>query len=241
MRQLAPVASIESSFVRTITDTSPCRGAGFGSQRLSRTFQPGAVVDWKIDVHRNLASTSSGATASGDGVNLARINDDTEATDWASLDGVAGKRVTIDLAGDQPQTVGSVNVSAMLRPAIAGDPDTGGQNRFTALRSFVIQACNATVADCTQDSGYSTVFTSAADAFPGGGFRPVAPQINLRTFPITPVQATHLRIVVVSSQCTGNPQYAGEQDDDPRAATDCATASPFAAQVRISEVQAFSS
>jgi len=215
-------------------------GAGFGSQRLSRTFQPGAVVDWKIDLHRNLASSASGATASGDGVNLARINDDTEATDWASLDGVAGKKVTIDLAGDQPQTVASVNVSAMLRPAITGDPDTGGQNRFTALESFVIQACNATVADCTQDSGYSTVFTSAPNAFPGGAFRPVAPQINLRTFPITPVQATHLRIVVVSSQCTGNPLYAGEQDNDPRAATDCATASPFAAQVRIAEVQAFS-
>jgi hypothetical protein len=68
----------------------------------------------------------------------------------------------------------------------------------------------------------------------------VAPHINLRTFPITPVQATHLRIVVVASQCTGNPLYAGEQDDDPRAATDCATASPLAAQVRIAEVQAFS-
>jgi len=215
-------------------------GAGFGSQRLSRTFQPGAVVDWKIDLARNLASTTSGATASGDGVNLARINDDTELTDWASLTGVAGRKVTVDLAGDLPQTVASVNVSAMLRPAIAGDPDTGGQNRFSALRSFIIQACDATLADCTQDSSYATVFTSAPNAFPGGAFRPVAPQINLRTFPITPVQATHLRIVVVTSQCTGNPLYAGEQDDDSRAATDCATASPFAQQVRIAEIQAFS-
>jgi hypothetical protein len=214
-------------------------GAGFGSQRLSRTFQPGAVVDWKIDLPRNLASGASGATASGDGINLARINDDTEATDWASLNGVAGRRVTIDLAGDQPQTVSNVNVSAMLRPAIVGDPDTGGQNRFTALESFVIQACNATVADCSADGGYSTVFTSAPDAFPGGAFRPVAPQLNLRSFAITPVQATHLRIIVVASQCTGNPLYAGEQDNDPRAATDCATASPFAQQVRIAEVQAF--
>src|SRR5262249_42377722 len=214
-------------------------GAGFGSQRLTRTFQPGAVVDWKIDLPRNLASAASGATASGDGINLARINDDTETTDWASLNGVAGRTVTIHLAGDQPQTVASVNVSAMLRPAITGDPDPGGQNRFSALESFVIQACNATVADCTQDSGYSTVYTSAPDAFPGGAFRPVAPQLSLRSFPITPVQATHLRIVVVASQCTGNPLYAGEQDNDPRAATDCATASPAAQQVRIAEVQAF--
>jgi hypothetical protein len=215
-------------------------GAGFGNQPLTRTFQPGTVVDWKIDLARNLASTTSGATASGDGVNLARINDDTEATDWASLTGVAGRTVTVDLAGDQPQTVASVNVSAMLRPAITGDPDPGGQNRFSALRSFIIQACNATLADCSQDSSYATVYTSAPNAFPGGAFRPVAPQLNLRTFPITPVQATHLRIVVVASQCTGGPLYAGEQDNDPRAATDCASASPFAQQVRIAEIQAFS-
>jgi hypothetical protein len=215
-------------------------GAGFGSQRLTRTFQPGAVIDWKIDLARDLASIASGATASGDGINLARINDGTEATDWASLTGVAGQTVTIDLAGDQPQTVARLNVSAMLRPAITGDPDPAGQNRFSALRSFLIQACNATLADCTQDSSYSTVYASAPDAFPGGAFRPVAPQLNLRTFPIAPVQATHLRIVVVASQCTGGPLYAGEQDNDPRAATDCATASPVAQQVRIAELQAFS-
>ena len=61
------------------------------------------------------------------------------------------------------------------------------------------------MADCAEDSGCSTVHTSAPDAFPGGAFRPVAPQLNLRTFAITPVQATHLRIVVVASQCTGCP------------------------------------
>jgi extracellular elastinolytic metalloproteinase len=48
-----------------------------------------------------------------------------------------------------------------------------------------------------------------------------------------------VRIRVVDSQCTGGPLYAGEQDDDPTAATDCTTASPFAAQVRIAEVQVF--
>jgi hypothetical protein len=57
---------------------------------------------------------------------------------------------------------------------------------------------------------------------------------------VLPVLATHIRIVVGASQCTGGPLYAGEQDNDPRAATDCATASPFAQQVRISEVQVFS-
>jgi extracellular elastinolytic metalloproteinase len=69
----------------------------------------------------------------------------------------------------------------------------------------------------------------------------VAPQLNLRTFDIHPTLATHLRIVVLASQCTGNPSYAGEQDNDPRANTDCATNSQFRDQVRIAEVQAFGS
>ena len=83
------------------------------------------------------------------------------------------------------------------------------------------------------------VFQSAPDAFPGGNFRPVASQLNLRTFHFNPTRATHLRLRVLSSQCTGNPRYAGEQDNDPAAATDCTTASPFAPQVRIAEFQAF--
>ena len=85
----------------------------------------------------------------GDGVNLDAIADDTEATDWASLDGVAGKQVTVDLAGTAPQRVTQVNVSALLRPAIDGDADPGPQNRFSALRSFQLLACNAKVADCS--------------------------------------------------------------------------------------------
>ncbi len=48
-----------------------------------------------------------------------------------------------------------------------------------------------------------------------------------------------MRIQVLTSQCTGNPQYAGEQDNDPAAATDCAANSPFATQVRIAELQVF--
>ncbi|HZN19397.1 MAG TPA: M36 family metallopeptidase [Micromonosporaceae bacterium] len=214
-------------------------GAGRGHQRLEARFTPGAAQELKLVLPRNLASTASGAVFSGDGVNLDRLGDDTEATNWASLDGVAGKQVTVDLAGKQPQLISEVRVSAMLRPAISGDPDAGSQNAFSALRSFEILACLGLVADCSQDSGYRVVYTSAPDAFPAGTFRPYSPEINLRTFQIHPTEATHLRLRVLASQCTGGPQYAGEQDDDPTAATDCATASPFAAQVRIAELQAF--
>jgi extracellular elastinolytic metalloproteinase len=214
-------------------------GSGWGHHKFTEQFRAGRAESLNVNLPRNLASTASGAVVSGDGVNLAKIGDDTEATNWAALDGVEGKQVTIDLAGDTPSEVRRVNVSAMLRPPIAGDADPDAQNAFSALRAFQILTCKSTEADCTQDGSYGLVFTSAADAFPGGAFRPFSPQINLRTFDVQESDATHVRIRVVDSQCTGGPLYAGEQDDDPRAATDCAAASPAAAQVRIAEVQVF--
>src|SRR5256885_3252633 len=102
--------------------------AGFGHRKFSTLFLPGRAQELRLNLPRNLASTASGATITGDGVNLARIGDDTEGTDWASLDGVAGRMVTVQLAG--PQLVSTVNVSALLRPAVAGDADAGPQNRF---------------------------------------------------------------------------------------------------------------
>lgn len=238
-----PATAIPDTFqiVPRTPFTFTAAGAGFGHRKFSATFQPGSVRELRLNLGRNLASIAAGATVSGDGVNLTKIVDDTEATDWASLGGVAGTQVTVDLAGDAPALVSSMNVSALLRPAIAGDVDPGGQNRFTALRSFEVLACNAAVADCSQDGSYQQVFVSAPDAFPAAEFRPVASQLNLRSFTLTPTLATHLRLRVLTSQCTGNPLYAGEQDADPRASTDCATASPFAQVVRIAEFQAFAS
>jgi extracellular elastinolytic metalloproteinase len=48
-----------------------------------------------------------------------------------------------------------------------------------------------------------------------------------------------VRLRVVANQCTGTPDFAGEQDQDPRAATDCSTASPQALNVRAAELQVF--
>jgi extracellular elastinolytic metalloproteinase len=216
-------------------------GPGLGSRRFSTQFVAGRTSTLPLNLPRNVASTAAGATVTGDGVNLNAIADDTEATDWAALDGVAGKQVTIDLAGTGPQTVSQVNVSALPRPANPDDTaDPGSQNRFTALRSFQLLACNGAVADCATDAGFAPVFTSPANAFPAQAFRPVAPDLNLRQFSIPPTKATALRLRVLTSQCTGNPLYAGEQDNDPAAATDCAANSPFRTQVRIAEFQAFS-
>ncbi|MEJ3743925.1 M36 family metallopeptidase [Actinomycetes bacterium KLBMP 9797] len=214
-------------------------GAGFGHRTFSTLFLPGRAQELKLNLPRNLASAAAGATVSGPGLNLDKLVDETEATNWASRDGVAGRTLTVDLAGDRRQLVSTVNVSAMLRPAIEGDPDDGPQNRFTALRSFAVWACDATVADCADDASFRRVYRSETNAFPTLSFRPTAPTLNLRTFRFAPTPATHLRLEVLASQCTGNPAYAGERDADPRAVTDCTAGSAFAPVVRIAEFQAF--
>ncbi|GHJ53386.1 hypothetical protein Nm8I071_26930 [Nonomuraea sp. TT08I-71] len=217
------------------------RAPGYGHVRVGPvTVKAGQVRDLPVKLRRNLASTAAGATVGGDGINLARIADDDEATNWASLGApVAGRQVTVDLAGGTQQ-VRRVQVSAMLRPPVAGDADAGTQNRFSALRQFRVLACTAgDGVSCADAADYRAVYTSPADAFPSVAPRPRAPELIVRSFDIPRTKATHLRIEVMTNQCTGAPDYAGEQDADPRAATDCATASPQAQNVRIAEFQAF--
>ncbi len=93
--------------------------------------------------------------------------------------------------------------------------------------------------DCTDPADFTPVFTSPADAFPSIAPRPRAPELIVRSFDIPNTNATHLRFEVVTNQCTGAPAYAGEQDADPRAGTDCTTNSPQAANVRAAEFEAF--
>jgi hypothetical protein len=217
------------------------RAAGRGLVRVGPvTVSAGQHLDLAVTMPTNLASAAAGATATGDGVNIARLIDDNEATNWASIGApVAGRGVGVDLAGDQ-HLVTRVQVSAMLRPAITGDPDPGGQNRFSALRQFRVLACNAVgTVDCTDAADYTLAFTSPADAFPSVAPRPRAPELILRSFDIPDTNATHLRFEVVTNQCTGGPDYAGEQDADPRAGTDCTTNSTQARIVRAAEFQAF--
>ena len=215
-------------------------GAGFGEKRFTADIRPGTrTLDPAL--LRNLAAAANGATATGDGVNQAKLIDETEATDWASLTApVADRQVTVDLAGDAPVTVRRVQVSTLLRPNIGDAADPGAQNRFSALQQFRVLACDAAAgANCADAASYRPVFTSSANAFPSVRPRPRAPELIMRSFSIPATTATHLRLQVVSSQCTGNPAYAGEQDADPRTTTDCTTGSAAAGQVRAAEFQAY--
>ncbi|MGW0810190.1 M36 family metallopeptidase [Nonomuraea sp. NPDC002799] len=214
-------------------------GNGFGHKRLTYAVVPGVKLPLPLLLSRNHASAASGATASGDGVNQARLIDDTEATNWASLTGApAGKSVVVDLAGDSPVKIRRIQVSAMLRPNVNDPADPGGQNRFSSLRAFEVLACSS---GCADVANFTKVYTSPGDAFDAGLPRPRGANMILKSFGVRTVTATHLMFRVVSTQCTGNPLYAGEQDQDPNSATDCGTASPQREQVRAAEFQAYSS
>jgi extracellular elastinolytic metalloproteinase len=223
------------------------RGNGVGARRFTFSFNPGQVRDLPVNMSRNLASAANGATASGDGVNADKLIDDTEATNWASLTGaVAGKQVTVRLDPSQAShQVRRVQVSAMLRVNVGDANDPGGQNRFTALRSFELWACEAKgVVDCSQDGQFTRIFTSPDDAFPSGVPRPRAPELIMRSFDVPQTKATHVRLRVLTNQCTGAPAYQGDQDDDPGNSTDCdeTTLAGFDVndeRVRAAELQVF--
>ncbi|MFI6131624.1 M36 family metallopeptidase [Micromonospora sp. NPDC051141] len=243
-----PVADTDAATPRTDrVDLVPgtyefvVRAPGYGHTRIGPvTVRAGQDRTLPVVLRANLASTTAGATVAGDGINLASVADDDEATNWASLGvPVAGRQVTVDLAGGLQQ-VRRVQVSAMLRPPVTGDPDAGTQSRYSAVRQFRVLACTAGgTVSCADAADFRPVFTSRPDAFPAVAPRPRAPELILRSFDIPRTRATHLRVEVLTNQCTGAPDYAGEQDADPRAATDCATASPQAQNVRIAEFQAF--
>jgi extracellular elastinolytic metalloproteinase len=215
---------------------------GYGHLRTRKTFRAGeqSVIEFRFPT--NHASAARGATATGDGTGQARLIDDTEGTFWESVGNidaagnlsVDGKKVTIDLAGADPVRIRELQVSAEL---------SNNVNRFTALRQFEVWACNAGEGDCSTDAGFDKVYTSAADAFPGDPPRPVQPHLILRTFDIPNVRATHLRLVVKTSQCTGGPLFQGDQDADPTVNADCdsnVAANATRRFVRAAEFQAFS-
>ncbi len=225
---------------------------GYGHLRMTRTIAAGQTVTQTLRLRPNWASQAQGATATGDGVRHDDLIDDTESTNWertAAQPSVRGSQVTVNLGGTI-RTVGRVQVSAMLLP---------GQNRFTALRQFEIQTCLEAAANrnCSLASGWTTQYTSTPDAFPGVSPRPASPDLILRSFTLpAKVRATHVRIVVLTNQCTGNTAFQGEQDNDPKNGTDCREGSPGVSvqligdlpqvlaprdnEVRIAELQVFS-
>jgi uncharacterized repeat protein (TIGR01451 family) len=239
---------------------------GYGMQRVTYTVQPGAdpLRVLIIDMPTNWASRStvvdgSAATISGDGINKNKLIDDTEATNWAALgmnNLLVDPTVTVDLAGAKAHLVGRVRVSAMLRPRDDQDPgdddpvpgedigDTASQSRFSALREFRILTCNApvSVAGCTTPVEFTQVYpvpgSPAAVEFDAGTPRPLAPNLILKEFDVKDSMATHVRLVALDNQCTGQAKYHID-DADPTNNADCRT-SPQINNLRAAELQVLS-
>ena len=225
---------------------------GYGHKREALTLSANQVKQFTAGpLFPNLASSAWGATASGDGINLGALIDDTEVTNWAFLGqqvlgglSAVGKHVTVRLDPSKPfHQIRRVQVSALLRHRIPADPggDNQAQNRYTALRQFEIWVCQAQGSvDCSQNSQFTLIYTSPADAFPAIAPRPRAPNMTIRSFDIPQTKATHVRLRVVNNQCTGGPAYQGDQDDDPLNVTDCDLGSTQGNNVRAAELQVFS-
>src|SRR5262249_1824841 len=138
--------------------------------------------------------------------------------------------------------VTNVNVST------AAGPNNPG--RFTGVRKFEIRTCNGLCANPLTDFT-NVAYTSADDAFPGGIPRPLQPNLYMRNFTLpTPTLATHIQLRVLTTQCTGQTAFAGDQDNDPNNNCDCpssTTADPVtglggqASVARATELQVFTS
>jgi extracellular elastinolytic metalloproteinase len=185
------------------------RDLGVGENRVVR-----------IEFPTNFASVTQGATAAagpGTQQNPQNLIDDTEGTNWgATAADVGGRYVTFNLGGRK--SIQEVNVSAMLVP---------GQNRFTALRSFRMFACDTTRArrnttcDPAVDMDWDLLMASGPKAFPSVSPRPLAPDLQIRNWDVRGTFATHVKFVVDTNQCSGQPFFQGEQDNDPQFTTDC--------------------
>jgi len=235
---------------------------GYGLRRFDRTIRADQTIRRPLHLVTNVASVTSGGAVDGasvGSVNAEQLIDDTEASNWAGINpagasvDLANPFVNIDLAGDGPRAVRavrSVGVSALLRPLDPenpDDPDAQPGSRFTALRQFGIETCTqSATSDCssvlpgdTPGSPYTRIFTSVEDAFDSTAPRPLAPDLLFQTFDVKDTQATHVRLVALENQCTGAPEYAGDQDDDPLNVTDCKAGSTRDDSVRAAELQVF--
>ena len=208
---------------------------GFGIHRF-----PGIVIaagsnTLRITLPSNWASKTRGATVvtgAADAVDAAAADlliDDTENTGvrYGTAAPVAGSYAIITLAGG-PRTLSGVNVSAAAGPPPSGiepvDPKPSNSGRYIALRQFELLSCTGT---CAAPADFTTViYTSPEDAFPGRPLRPTQPDLNLRAFTFAPVTASHIMLRTLTNQCTGQPLFQGDHDNDPTFSADCVSYSP---------------
>jgi len=204
---------------------------GFGIHRFpGLSIVPGNNT-LRFTLPSNWASKTRGATvvtSATDEVNAAAAEfliDDTENTGvrYGDVAPVAGTYAIVALAGGA-RTLSSISVSAAAGPPPAtiefiDDPLPSNSGRYTSVRQFELLSCTGT---CANASDFTTVvYTSPEDAFPGRPLRPTQPDLNIRSFSFAPFTASHVMFRTLTNQCTGQPLFQGDQDNDPLVDSDC--------------------
>lgn len=203
-------------------------GAGYGHHRFRATVAAGNST-LTFTIPTNLASVSKGAAVltsatAAESITPEAMNtliDDDEGTGVRIGDAglVEGAYAIVQLAGG-PKSVSRLHLSTSAGPNNPG--------RFTGIRQFEVRTCNGACSNPATDFE-NVVFTSPEDAFPSVLIRPTQPTLKQREFDFPATTATHVMVRVISSQCTGNALYLGDNDNDPLVNADCATFVPPAA------------
>ncbi|MDR7071163.1 M36 family metallopeptidase [Fictibacillus barbaricus] len=164
---------------------------GFGSVTFKNVeINAGEIESLDINLSPNLASTANGAEIvyKSDETETHPVKnalDDTEATVYASQtkeEGFTGSEFIVDLAGDKPATVSSVQVSAFKDIAKA---------RFTALKDFTVQTS-------LDGENWTTVKDGT---FTAGKPRPATPDLHYQTFDLAePVKASFVKFIANHAQ-----------------------------------------
>ena len=165
---------------------------GFGAQSFRDVaVTAGQTTSIKLSIAPNLTSLASGATlvstsSQDDGLPGTFLLDDTAASVWSTKKGSSAynsgpdQRVTVRLA--KPATISRIQVSAFKNTTAS---------RFSAVKDFTVQVSDDGVL-------WKTVKTGA---FGYQAPRPVAPDLNYRTFALDrPVKAGYVRFFIDSVQ-----------------------------------------
>ncbi|MEO6204778.1 MAG: M36 family metallopeptidase, partial [Mycobacteriales bacterium] len=218
------------------TYTFTVQARGYGIQRFTATYVPGAKVQ-TFRLAKNLASVAYGSIPEGNAgaLRLGNVIDDDEATNGAfDAQPVSGREVTVTFASPK-QTFDRVGVSALHHPAATlKEGGTEIEGRFLGLRAFDLQI--------SKDKGatFTTIYRSSDDFFPSVRPRPVAPDLIQREVKLAkPVTADAIRLVIRSNACIGQKQFSTEEESDPIQASACTSISNYNTQVTITELEVF--
>ena len=205
-------------------------------------LKPGQTRNVTIHFAKNYASAAQGATIAGDALgtntNLGNLIDDTEATNNGQTGApVGGRWVVVKLGTTKPVPIASARRVGAARarqqplhgaPLVRGVRLHRGQAGEPDVRRL---GCSRLDAD-RQLAGRRVPVGQPAS----GHARQTLRYFNALGAP----PATHVKFVVVANQCTGQPSYAGDQDNDPNNNADC-PATMRASEVHATELQVFSS